>query len=291
MRYFLTALGLAAAGILSPGTALAQEEIVSDPWEGANRNLYAVHDAIDEAVLEPVARGYRAITPRIFRIGLSNVLRNLRAPVTFANDVLQGESERAGVTAARFGLNTTLGLGGLMDPATDLGFELHDEDFGQTLGAWGVEAGPYVFVPLMGPTTVRDAAGRIVDIAFDPLSWADIENADAVRGVRTGAAAVSSRESLIESVEDLRENSFDPYVSVRTTYTLLRQSAVRNSEERVEDLPDFGDMPGMPDMPDDAAPTPAPEAAPAPVPPQEPAPPPAQTSAAPSSSTSPGELQ
>lgn len=287
MRYFLTVLGLAAVGMLAPGTARAQEEIVSDPWEGANRNLYAVHDAIDQAVLEPLARGYRAITPRIFRTGVSNVLRNLRAPVTFANDVLQGEAERAGVTAARFGLNTTLGLGGLMDPATDLGFELHDEDFGQTLGAWGVEAGPYVFVPLMGPTTVRDAAGRIVDIAFDPLSWADVEDADTARSVRTVATAVSTRESLIESVDDLRENSFDPYVSIRTTYTLLRQSAVRNSEERVEDLPDFNDMP---DMPAESAPAPAPEAAPAPVPPQEPNPPPAQTSAAPSGSTSPGEL-
>ncbi len=285
MRYFLTALGLAAAGILAPATACAQEEIVSDPWEGANRNLYAVHDAIDQAVLEPVARGYRAITPRIFRTGVSNVLRNLRAPMTFANDVLQGEAERAGVTAARFGLNTTLGLGGLMDPATGLGFELHDEDFGQTLGAWGVEAGPYVFVPLLGPTTVRDAAGRIVDIAFDPLSWADFENANTARGVRSGATALSSRESLIESVEDLRANSLDPYVSVRTTYTLLRQSAVRNSEERVEDLPDFDDMPPMPD---DATPTSEPTQIPS-EPPQEL--PPAQTSAAPPSSTTPGELK
>lgn len=285
MRYFFTALGLAAAGMLAPGAAFAQEEIVSDPWEGANRNLYAVHDAIDRAVLEPVARGYRAITPRIFRTGVSNVLRNLSAPVTFANDVLQGEAQRAGVTAARFGLNTTLGLGGLMDPATDLGLEQHDEDFGQTLGAWGIDAGPYVFVPLLGPTTVRDAAGRIIDIAFDPLSWAGFDNADTARGVRTGAAALSSRESLIESIDDLRANSLDPYVSIRTTYTLLRQSAVRNSEERVEDLPNFDDIPGMPD---DTAPS----AEPTPIPPEEPREsPPAQTSAAPPSSTTPGELQ
>lgn len=289
MRYFFTALGLAAAGLLAPGVAFAQEEIVSDPWEGVNRDLYAVHDAIDRAVLEPVARGYRAITPRVFRTGLSNVLRNLSAPVTFANDLLQGEAERAGVTAARFGLNTTLGLGGMLDPATEVGLELHDEDFGQTLGAWGIEAGPYVFVPLLGPTTVRDAAGRIVDIAFDPLSWADFENANTARGVRTGATALSSRESLIESVDDLRANSLDPYVSIRTTYTLLRQSAVRNSEERVEDLPNFDDIPGMPDG---ATPTEAPPAEPAPTPPEDPGDsPPAQTSAAPPSSNTPGEMQ
>lgn len=286
MRFILTALGVAMFGLAPTGAAWAQEEIASDPWEGVNRDLYAVHDAIDQNVLEPIARGYRAITPRVVRTGVSNALHNLRAPITFANDLLQGEAGRAGTTAARFGLNTTLGLGGVLDPATRLGFELHDEDFGQTLGAWGVDAGPYVFVPLLGPTTVRDAAGRVVDFAFDPLSWTNFDNASAVRTTRTGVTALSARESLIESVDDLRQNSLDPYVSVRTTYTLLRQSAVRNSEERVSDLPDFG---GMPDMPAEEAPA---LAEPAPIPAEEPTPPPpAQTSSAPSVANAPGGLK
>src|SRR5262249_39950823 len=142
--------------------------------------------------LEPVAHGYRAVTPQIVRNGVHNFLHNLRSPVIFTNDVLQGEFKRAGVTAARFGVNSTVGFLGVGDPAESLGLEVHDEDFGQTLGRWGVGTGPYLFIPVLGPTNLRDGAGSLVDIALDPLTWAHFKNDDAVRVTRTVVSGVSA---------------------------------------------------------------------------------------------------
>lgn len=253
------ALFVFAACAAAPGVAGAQEATpapasdpaaISDPWEGLNRNLYAVHDGVDRAVLEPVARGYRAITPRPVRTGVLNFLRNLRGPVIFANDVLQGEVGRAGTTAGRFAINTTIGVVGLFDPATSMGLERHDEDFGQTLAVWGVESGPYIFVPLLGPTTVRDGAGRVIDTVFDPLTWADFDEVDEVRAGRTILAGVAAREQIIETVEGLRENSLDPYVSIRSSYALLRESAIQNGAENVQDLPEFEDIDETPVTPE-----------------------------------------
>lgn len=237
MRGVLTALAFATCA-LAPDAARAQEA-VSDPWEGFNRDLYTVHDAVDRAVLEPVARGYRAVTPRPVRQGVVNFLRNLRGPVIFANDVLQGEFGRAGVTAARFGLNTTVGLVGVFDPASGVGLERHNEDFGQTLAVWGVDSGPYIFLPLMGPTTVRDGAGRIIDAAFDPLTWARGDDIDAWRAARGVTTAVAAREQALDAVEAIRRDSVDPYVTIRTSYGLLRESAIANGPAEVEDLPEF----------------------------------------------------
>jgi phospholipid-binding lipoprotein MlaA len=244
MRGVLSVLGLAAV-LAAPGMANAQEA-QSDPWEGFNRDMFAVHESVDQAVLEPVARGYRAITPRPVRRGVLNFLRNLRAPVIFVNDVLQGEVGRAGTTAARFGVNTTIGIAGVFDPATNMGLERHDEDFGQTLAVWGVDSGPYIFVPLLGPTTVRDGAGRVVDIALDPLTWAEFDDVDKVRVGRTILAGVATRELVLETVDDIRRDSLDPYVTIRTSYGLLRDSAIQNGPADVEDLPEFEDIDELP---------------------------------------------
>lgn len=237
MRRTLVFIGFAAC--LAAPTIASAQEAAGDPWEGFNRDLYAIHDGVDQAVLEPVARGYRAVTPGPLRAGVRNVLRNLRGPVIFANDVLQGEFGRAATTAARFGVNSTVGLVGIFDPATSMGLERHDEDFGQTLAVWGVDPGPYIFVPLMGPTTLRDGAGRIVDIAFDPLTWAEFDEVDEVRIARTALSALSARESVIETVDDIRRDSLDPYVTIRSAYGQLRQSAIQNGPADVEDLPEF----------------------------------------------------
>jgi phospholipid-binding lipoprotein MlaA len=235
--------GLTLAIVLATPSLAAAQEAIGDPWEGLNRDLYAVHDSVDQAVLEPVARGYRAVTPRPVRQGVLNFLRNLRGPVIFANDVLQGEVSRAGTTAARFGVNTTIGIVGIFDPATSIGLERHDEDFGQTLAVWGVESGPYLFIPLMGPTTVRDASGRIVDIVFDPLTWVGGDDVDEYVAARTVTAGIAAREQVIEVVDDVRRDSVDPYVSIRTSYSLLRESAIANGDSNVQDLPDFDDFP------------------------------------------------
>jgi phospholipid-binding lipoprotein MlaA len=215
---------------------------VPDPWEGLNRNLFAVHETVDNAVLEPVARGYRAVTPGPVRKGVLNFLRNLRGPVIFANDLLQGEVGRAGTTAARFGVNTTIGIGGVFDPATSMGLERHDEDFGQTLAVWGVDTGPYIFVPLLGPTTVRDGAGRIIDVAFDPLTWFEGQDIDTIRTTRTVVAGVAAREQVLETVDNIRRDAIDPYVTIRTSFGLLRESAIQNGPADVQDLPEFEDI-------------------------------------------------
>lgn len=240
LAFALAAPSLAAAQESAPATQDgAADPGVSDPWEPFNRDLYAVHDAVDQAVLEPVARGYRAITPRPLRQGVLNVLRNLRGPVIFANDVLQGEIGRAGTTAARFGINTTVGIAGIFDPASSMGLERHDEDFGQTLAVWGVGAGPYLFIPLMGPSNVRDATGRVIDTVFDPLTWIEGDNIDEWRAARTVTAGIAARELVLEAVDDIRRDSVDPYTSFRSSYDLLRESAIQNGETDVEDLPDF----------------------------------------------------
>ncbi|MDX2276536.1 MAG: VacJ family lipoprotein [Hyphomonadaceae bacterium] len=235
MRGSVAALSFVAACLCAP-SAIAQ---TSDPWEGTNRDLFAAHEAIDQAVLEPVARGYRAVTPGFVRTGVTNFLGNLKSPVIFINDVLQAEPSRAGTTVARFGINSTVGLLGLFDPATSMGLERHDEDFGQTLAVWGVESGPYLFIPVLGPTTVRDSAGRVIDMAFDPLNWATFDEADEARAIRGGLTALSVRESLLDQVDEVRENAIDPYVTFRSTYELLRESAIRNGPTDVEELPDF----------------------------------------------------
>lgn len=238
MRSALTALGFAAC--FGASAAYAQEP-VSDPWEGFNRDMFAVHETLDRAVFEPVARGYRAVAPSPVRTGVRNVLRNLRSPVIFVNDLLQAQGERAAVTAVRFGVNTTVGLLGIFDPAASLGLERHEEDFGQTLAVWGVDAGPYLFVPLIGPTNLRDGAGRIVDLAFDPLTWAEGDDIGALRASRTAAAGLAARENAIEAVESVRRDSLDPYTTIRSAHGLLRESAIRNGAQALEDLPEFED--------------------------------------------------
>lgn len=248
-----THLLAAAAFVLGSGVANAQEA-VKDPYEPFNRAMFSFNDAIDHVALEPVAKGYRAITPTFLRTGVSNALANIAAPVTFANDVLQAEPARAGTTLARFGINTTIGVAGLFDVAAGMGLAPHTEDFGQTMGRWGVGPGPYLVLPLLGPSSLRDAPGRAVDLAFQPLNYAQFESDDAVRVGRAVISAVSAREASIEAIDDLRASSIDPYVSARSTYSLLRESAVHNGQTDVKDLPDFEDTPSEPD----AGPSPVP---------------------------------
>ena len=150
MRGLVSVLTLAAC-LAVPTVASAQDAApesvqpaadTGDPWEGFNRGLFGIHQSVDHAVLAPVARGYRAVTPSPLRTGVLNFLRNLKGPVIFANDVLQGEVNRAGTTAGRFAINTTIGVAGIFDPAPSMGLERHEEDFGQTLAVWGVPSGP-----------------------------------------------------------------------------------------------------------------------------------------------------
>lgn len=232
----------AAAGESEPTLAALEHDDPRpsyDPWEGFNRAMFGVHRAVDNAVLEPVARGYRAITPGPVRGGVRNFLRNLNAPVIFANDVLQGEFKRAGSTAGRFAINSTIGIAGILDPATSIGLERHEEDFGQTLAVWGVPSGPYLFIPLLGPSNIRDSAGRGVDIALDPITWSDFDDIDTFRASRAVLGALSTREVLLDPIDAIEAQGGDLYITYRSAYEVAREAAIQNGRMDVQDLPDF----------------------------------------------------
>jgi phospholipid-binding lipoprotein MlaA len=246
-----TAVMLSRAGgallalVLLVTPALAQEE-PDDPLEPLNRGIFQFNRVIDGLVLEPAARIYRMATPQFVRTGVSNFLANLSTPVVLANDLLQGEFKRAELTFGRFMMNTILGLGGLIDVGQKLGMpERHYEDFGQTLAVYGVSSGPYLMLPLLGPSNGRDAVGRVVDIAFDPLSIVSVADVGLVSTevsvARRGAELVSFREASIEEVEELERSSIDLYAAVRTLYGQFRANEIRNgAPAAIDDIYDEG---------------------------------------------------
>ncbi len=214
---------------------------IHDPLEGFNRAMFKTNNAIDAVLLVPAAKTYRFVTNEPMRQGLRNFLSNAQMPTNLLNDLLQAEFERAGETTARFLINSTLGIGGLIDVAAKWGIAPHSEDFGQTLAVWGIGSGPYLYLPLFGPSSVRDGTGRIVDIATDPLFWISTDPAQYARYARFGATAVSFREPYLEQVEDIKEKSLDPYASFRSYYTQSRKRQIANGREDYEDLPEMGD--------------------------------------------------
>jgi phospholipid-binding lipoprotein MlaA len=241
-------LGCAQAGAQTPSPTAPAPELaeadassVRDPWEGWNRKVYAFNNAVDRAFAEPFARTYQRITPTPLRSGVRNWVNNLGSPVIFANDLLQGDPKRASVTALRFGLNSTIGVLGLFDPAKSIGLERHEEDFGQTLGRYGAKPGPYLMLPILGPSSARDAFGLIVDRGLDPFTYGQFDGDTAFRVTRAGAALVTARTDSLETIADLRATSPDSYVTLRTAYAQSRRSLIRNGQDSVEDLPDFGD--------------------------------------------------
>jgi phospholipid-binding lipoprotein MlaA len=203
-------------------------ETTSDPFEGFNRVVFGFNEVADHLVLEPAARIYRVVVPRPVRIGVINVLNNLATPVTLTNDVLQGNPEAAANTIKRFMINSTLGIGGIFDHATGLGEPLHREDFGQTLGTWGVNGSPYMVLPILGPSNPRDAVGRVADTAVNPMTWVLYDAPLWERAIPPGTEAVSGREQLLEDYDNLRKNSPDLYASVRDLYAQKRQAEIAN---------------------------------------------------------------
>lgn len=211
--------------------AIAEYEANNDPAEPFNRAMYDVNQAVDRAVLRPVARGYRSVVPAPVRTGVRNVLSNLRSPVVLLNDALQGETQRFGTTLGRFLLNTTLGVGGIFDVARDLGLPPHSEDFGQTLAVAGVGEGPYLFVPLLGPSNPRDLVGFVAGILADPLTWITYGGSGTVSGVRAGATVVDTRESVLDPLDDVERTSLDPYATLRSAYRQRRARDIANTPE------------------------------------------------------------
>jgi phospholipid-binding lipoprotein MlaA len=207
------------------------EEEAYDPLEPLNRLLFGLNEAIDMVVLRPVSFIYRTIVPAPVRQGVSNALANATSPVTFANDLLQGDLDRAQKTLVRFMVNSTAGFGGFVDAAAAAGIEAHTEDFGQTLGVWGVGAGPYLVAPVLGPTTVRDGAGRVVDLVFNPFTWAMMDLSTVERATPAMATVVTTHESVMDDLKLMRETSPDFYASVRDIYLQKRKTEIANGAD------------------------------------------------------------
>jgi len=221
-------------------TQQIQQDDANDPFEGSNRFFFGVNQVVDEIVLRPVSYVYREVVPDFARDGVRNFLNNLNSPVIFANDLLQGETDRAGDTFIRFGVNSTIGIGGLFDVAKELGHPYHDEDFGQTLAVWGVDDGPYFYFPVMGPSGARDFTGFVVDRGFDPLTYVNWGNDDLeyVPIARTVLNVIDLRSRNIETLDDIERSSVDYYASIRSLYRQSRADAIRNGAPS-PDLPDF----------------------------------------------------
>lgn len=241
-----TALAMAAAA--PSGTALAQTDQASgdaaavDPWQPFNRQTFKLYLFLDDNVVVPVAKGYRAVTPADARQGLRNFITNSRSANTLMNDLLQGELKRGGQTFARFVINTTIGFFGAGDPAKHLGIPGHQEDFGQTLAVWGVPQGPFLYLPILGPTTVRDTFGFATDIVAEPLFWIDTDAASYAGRARFVSSVIAFREPAIDPLAQIRADSLDYYASLRSFYLQARKREIANGRQTFEDLPDIGDF-------------------------------------------------
>lgn len=199
----------------------------ADPWEGFNRGSFAVNEAIDKAVLTPVAKGYQAVTPTFVRSGVSNVFSNVGDVGTGINNLLQGKPGSALSDFGRVLVNSTLGILGLFDVASPMGLDQNDEDFGQTLGKWGVGSGPYLVLPLLGPSTLRDAVGRVPDRYTSYNHYVEhVPTSNSVRGLNI----IHIRAELLATGKTLEEASLDKYQFLRDAYLQRRLSQVHDGK-------------------------------------------------------------
>lgn len=222
---FLVTAGMLLGGCATPGP---EPGGAGDPYEATNRAIFDFNLTVDRLALRPTAERYQTYVPENVRDSLRNALDNLHAPVVFANDVLQGEESRAAGIAGRFLINSTLGLAGLFDVAGRWGLTPHDEDFGQTLGVWGVGEGPYIVLPLLGPSSPRDAAGKLVDIAVDPSIYIKIKRHVMWEGFRQYLNIVDVRARNLETLDAIERDSLDFYASARSLYRQNRTYQIRN---------------------------------------------------------------
>jgi phospholipid-binding lipoprotein MlaA len=225
-----------------PEAAQATSGEAYDPWQKANRGLFKVGTGLDHAVVRPIAHGYVHVTSQPVRDRVSSVIFNLGEPSTAVEDLLQGHVGRAGRTTFRFAINSTVGLLGLFDVANKMGVRGHESDFGQTLGRYGAQPGPYVYVPLFGPSSVRDGVGRIVDVVTDPIGFVTGPITSTTGATRFAATAVDDRVHGEIAVRALKDAT-DPYVTTRSAFTQHRAAVVRRATGDADELPDFDTPP------------------------------------------------
>lgn len=225
------ALVLGACTTTHPGEYRLAER---DPLEKVNRGVWGVNMAADKVVIKPATQVYRAVAPRPVRQGVSNAFANLGEPWSAVNNVLQGKPKRAARNLGRFLVNSTIGVAGLFDRASKMGMPPAVEDLGQTLGAWGINGGPYLVLPLLGPSTLRDGIGSGVAAYADPVKIG-INNADFdiwYKRAYLGVYILSTRSDLIETGGDaFLKTSLDPYAAARSAYLQIRQAEIRDEDE------------------------------------------------------------
>lgn len=192
-----------------------------DPWRNTNEKVFRFNEGLDKLVLEPVAEGYDVVAPNLFQIMIGNFFENLTVPRTFLNDVLQGKPLAAVQDLGRLVINTTAGVAGFIDAASEMGVPKNEEDFGQTFGRWGAGPGPYVVLPGAGPNSVRDTLAAPFDIATNPTTWVNVFGLSVVRVVNT-------RAQYLEEIDQARKDAVDYYVFVRDAYLSSRERAVRD---------------------------------------------------------------
>lgn len=202
----------------------------NDRLEPFNRAMFSVDQALDTVIFRPVAWTYREIVPDPARRGVTNFLRNLRSPITLANNVLQGDVDRAGQTIGRFIVNSTFGILGFGDVATGLGVPYHYEDFGQTMAKWGVGDGSYLYLPVIGPTSIRDGFGLAVDnFAFDPVTWYSYGNNPGwFQWAYFGTLLTDVKAGTMATTDELKASSIDYYSALRSAYRQNRAKEIRN---------------------------------------------------------------
>jgi phospholipid-binding lipoprotein MlaA len=229
------------------GASLAQSEAKpnKDPLEGWNRAVFGFNEAVDRAVLVPLAKGYQAVVPELVRTGVTNVFANFGDGWSAINQALQGKGEAASTMTMRVVTNTLFGIGGLFDVASDLGMERQSEDFGQTLGRWGFGPGPYFVWPLLGPSTIRDTVARPLDLAWSPTR---LTHDDPTRYAITGLQLIDTRANLLGATRVLDDIALDKYTFVRDAYLARRRNLVYDGDP--------------PEEPQDTGPATAPPAAP-----------------------------
>ncbi len=211
------------------------DQTISDPFESVNRQVFAFNELVDKNILLPVVRQYHKSIPQPIRTSVSNFVSNISAPFSVVNSLIQGDGTNAMASFSSFLINSTIGVVGLFDVAGQKKIKYKTEDLGQSFGKYGSKAGPYLVIPFLGPSSVRDFSGLVVETAVNPISFNGFEVGgkrdligDEIAISMALSNAITTRESLIEVVDDIRKNSFDPYSTIRSAYLQRRQSLILN---------------------------------------------------------------
>jgi phospholipid-binding lipoprotein MlaA len=241
----MAAMTFLMASVAGCATSAPEGALIADPFEKTNREIHEFNVGLDLVLVRPVTYIYDAVSPDLVKHLLGNAVDHIRLPISAINHLFQGEVTEALAAVGRFGVNTLVGAGGLLDPATEFGLPFVEADFGQTLARAGVEEGPFLMLPFLGPSTGRDAAGTLVDFAINPVFWAlpaDGIGGPAVSAARVGIYTIEMRNQNFDLIDEIFYESEDSYVTLRSLYVQNRRRFVGGEEIDPESLPDiFGD--------------------------------------------------